>query len=127
MNKFPRQLRLTASKHFQWVFATPIKITDHYFAVFVRQRTNDDMDARLGLAVSRKCAKTAVNRNRIKRLIRESFRLKDKRLNWVRIDVDCVVIGRSAAATASNSDLRLSLNNHWLRLQQRLCTTSPVF
>ncbi len=126
MNKFPRQLRLTSSKHFQWVFAAPIKITDHYFAVFARERMNDAMDVRLGLAVSRKCAKTAVNRNRIKRLIRESFRLKHTHPNWVRMNVDCVVIGRSAAASATNSDLSLSLNNHWQQLQQRLCTTLPA-
>ena len=68
--------------------------------------------ARVGLAVSRKVSKRAVARNRIKRLVRESFR--QQRLNLPAWDV--LVIARTSAAEASNEALREDLAGAWLRL-----------
>ncbi len=50
-------------------------------------------------------------RNRIKRVIRESFRLHKDRLDGL----DVVVINNPAAAIASNTDIAASLDSHWLR------------
>lgn len=67
--------------------------------------------ARLGLAVSKRAAKRAVDRSRLKRLAREAFRAR----------TDCaprdfVVIARPAAAAATNAELRASLDRHFDRL-----------
>ena len=61
-----------------------------------------DTAARLGLAVSRKVSKRAVARNRIKRVLRESFR----RLRHQLPPGDYVFVARAAAAHASNDALR---------------------
>lgn len=70
---------------------------------------------RLGLTVSKRAAKRAVDRNRLKRLARESFRHRSASLPaW-----DFVVLARRGAAEADNVLLRESLNKHFDRLQRR--------
>lgn len=70
--------------------------------------------ARLGLVISRKHVKTAVKRNLIKRLIRESFRSNKQRLP----SLDIVVIGRKGVGDKANEELRKSLENHWKKIEQ---------
>jgi ribonuclease P protein component len=68
---------------------------------------------RLGLAVSRKAAARAVDRNRLKRLTRECFR------NSPDLPVmDMVVMPRPAARSADSSTLRASLQRHWQKLAE---------
>jgi ribonuclease P protein component len=68
------------------------------------------------MAVSRQVDKRAVGRNRIKRVIRESFRhyFRD-----ARPPLDFVVLPRRETATMSNRQLLESLHTHWGRLQSR--------
>ena len=77
--------------------------------------------ARLGLAVSRKAAKLATQRNRVKRLVRQAFRTAACRLP----PVDIVVIARPGIASRSNGDIQRSINAHWKRLG-RQCAKSPT-
>lgn len=76
--------------------------------------------ARLGLAVATKAAGNSVERNRIRRIIRETFRLRQRELP--RMDV--VVSARAAVRGARNDVLRASLNTLWDRLIQQ-CASSP--
>lgn len=69
--------------------------------------------ARLGLAVSRKVSKRAVARNRIKRIVRESFRSRRAELPAL----DVLVIARPAAADAANPVLHADLDTAWRKLQ----------
>lgn len=71
--------------------------------------------ARLGLAVSRKAAKRAVDRSRLKRMARESFRHRSDAPG-----ADFVVIARPGAALAANTALRASLDRHFDRLASRI-------
>lgn len=73
--------------------------------------------ARLGVVVSKKVAKSAVKRNRIKRLVREQFRQQ----NDTRV-FDFIVIALPAAKTADNAQLTKELNYLWRKLYQR-CDT----
>jgi ribonuclease P protein component len=73
--------------------------------------------ARLGLALSRKAVPLAVNRNRIKRLVRESFRSEQAHLG----SIDVVIVGRRGLDQLENRDIRESLKKHWTRLSQRAC------
>jgi ribonuclease P protein component len=61
--------------------------------------------SRLGLAISKKQIRRAVDRNRLKRHIRESFRHHRKRLTGL----DLVVMARPAAGLADKKQLNISL------------------
>lgn len=114
---FPRTARLTRPRDFQRVFQQPLASGDRYFKVLARK--GDGADARLGMAVSRKVDRRASVRNRIKRVIRESFR---HRFGGCRAPaatgpgLDFVVLPRPACATISNAEMFRSLDRHWARL-----------
>lgn len=108
--RLPRQARLHEKADFQRIFARSDKTVDSCFTV--RYQCNRSPHARLGLAVSRRTSKRAVDRNRIKRVIRESFRQHRRQLRGL----DVVVISRSTASGRDNSDLFASLARHWSKL-----------
>lgn len=80
---------------------------------------NDLEHPRIGMAVSRKVSPRAVTRNRIKRQVRETFRLTVDELP----SIDIVVMARRDAAQADNEQIRHSLASHWQRLIRK-CNAS---
>lgn len=84
-----------------------------YFSVSVLG--NHESYARLGLAIATRTFGTAVARNRIKRLARESFRLNQHDLP----PLDITVSARDAARLAAPKDLRASLEKHWKSITQQ--------
>jgi len=80
----------------------------------VLYRTNGGQDARLGLAISKKHCKLAVGRNRLKRLVRESFRHHLAELQGL----DIVVLNQPDAKRAGNKALFESLERHWQRCHE---------
>jgi ribonuclease P protein component len=115
---FPRTARLLDKAQFQQVFGDARKSIDPYFTVLARR--NPHSGARLGLAIAKKCARRAVDRNRLKRLVRESFRIERADLP----DVDLVVMCRRDAIAADNPRLAASLARHWARIRKQLCAES---
>lgn len=114
---FPLALRLSKQADYQRVFQSAKKSVDTCFTVLARR--NDLNHARLGLAISRKVSPKAVVRNRIKRQVRDSFRLNQHRLP----NLDIIVLARAQAAQAAGHELRHSLDKHWQRLV-RICAQS---
>lgn len=111
--QFKRQQRLLTAKDFKQVFQSPYKLADRYFTVL--SRFNGQANARLGLAIAKKQVKKAVSRNRIKRLVRESFRHHQHLI----FGLDCVVLARQGVGQVDNSTLFRSLAAHWQQLAQR--------
>lgn len=77
----------------------------------VLSRPNGKTGARLGLAISKKNCRLAVQRNRLKRVVRESFRSHKEALGGI----DVVVMCQAAAGRAGNRSLFDSLATHWQR------------
>src|SRR6056297_1670557 len=69
--------------------------------------------ARLGLAIAKRVARRAVDRNRIRRIARETFR---RRRHSMR-PVDFVVLAKPPAAEADSRTLKLALEQLWLRFE----------
>jgi ribonuclease P protein component len=129
---FPRAARLLKPVEFKRVFKNPVVSSDRFFRVL--GNCNDTPVSRLGMAVSRHVDKRAVRRNRIKRVIRESFRhtyltvpkvatakwINDGQAGLMQPGTDLVVLPRRESATISNKQLFTSLNGHWSRIKEAL-------
>jgi len=89
------------------VLAGASKSRDRFFTVLSRENGTDF--ARLGLAISRKHCRRAIGRNRLKRLVRESFRRHQADL----AGLDVVVLGQPGTNRADNRALFDSLARHW--------------
>jgi len=89
------------------------KFADAFFSLSVL--ANDETYPRLGLSIATRTFGSAVARNRIKRVARESFRLNQYSLP----PVDVTVSAREAARLAKLSELRASLDQHWKSITQR--------
>ena len=74
-------------------------------------KANQAGTARLGLAISKKHCRRAAARNRIKRIIRESFRHRSAELEGL----DIVVMNAPNTERATNRELFASLDKHWQR------------
>lgn len=109
---FPRAARLLERRAYDAVFRDNRRFADRYWSVLVHRRDADpEGPARLGLAIAKKRARRAVERNRLKRLVRESFRLHRAAL----AGRDLVVMNRDDAVAADAATLRRSLGSLWTR------------
>lgn len=110
---FPAQKRLRHKSEFDAARARGRRFGNGFFAVTVI--SNDKSGPRLGLAVALRVTRTAVERNRIRRVIRESFRIHQHTLPAV----DVVVSARAKALGASAQTLRGSLAALWRQVSER--------
>ncbi len=99
---------------FQRVFKQGRKQRGAVFTLFCC--ANGKMNARLGLAVAKRYVPLAVNRNRIKRLIRESFRCHQLDLTGN----DVVVLMQRQLTKVSNATLQEELTQQWQKLMRSL-------
>jgi ribonuclease P protein component len=80
--------------------------------LFARVRESSSNEPRLGFALSKRSLKHAVDRNRIKRLVRDSFRLH--RMQLPRLDI--VIITQSEVAQLNNAAILQQLVVLWEQL-----------
>lgn len=109
--------RLRQKSEFDRVYRDARRFADALFAIFTHSTGGGT--PRLGLAIAARIIGNAVKRNRIKRLVRESFRQHQHELP----PVDIVVNARSGARTADNAAIVRSLEKHW-RAVSKQCAAS---
>jgi ribonuclease P protein component len=96
----PRELRLTERRRFQAVYRRGRSWSNTELVLHVLRRPT--MDRQFGFVVSKKVG-GAVQRNRVRRLLREACRAL---LPGVSPGLDVVVVARPAAATAGLEQLK---------------------
>ncbi|MBL10854.1 MAG: ribonuclease P protein component [Acidiferrobacteraceae bacterium] len=99
--------RLSCPAQFSSVLPSKFRSYDDLFSVVALK--NGGEPSRLGISVSKRIAKRAVNRNRIKRVVRESFRKKQEDL----LGLDLVAVAKSGASNSENTTMFDSLARHW--------------
>ncbi len=117
----PREARLRRAGDFAALRSSSGRAGGRCF--HMRYRRNELGHARLGLAISKRVSKRAVERNRIKRLVRESFR----RIRHQLPAVDLMVMAREHAAGVSGTLLLGELDELWQKLlANRTGTAAPT-
>ncbi len=109
--------RLRRKSEFDYVYRKARRHADGCFVVATR--SSGAAQPRLGLSIAARTVGNSVRRNRIKRLIRESFRQHQHELPAL----DIVVNARSGAREAENAALVRSLERHWRSLVKQ-CASS---
>ena len=109
----PREARLRRPGEFAALRSSSGRAGGRCF--HLRYRDNELGGARLGLAISKRVSKRAVERKRIKRLVRESFRRVRHRLPAI----DLMVMAREQAAGVPGPELLGELEALWQKLPTR--------
>ncbi|SHE72095.1 ribonuclease P protein component [Modicisalibacter ilicicola DSM 19980] len=110
---FPRTLRLLTAGEYRHVFEQA-DYRVHGKGLLALARDNSLGHVRVGLVFSKKNVRRAVDRNRLKRLVRESIRLRQQRLPAV----DIVVLARRGVNDLDNATLHRQLHGMWRRLEK---------
>ncbi|WP_223786859.1 ribonuclease P protein component [Marinicella meishanensis] len=118
MEQFPKGKRLLTRLDYSRVFSKSKRIQNKAFTLLIHHPKNSNQQpahaGKMGLVVSKKVHKTAVQRNRIKRLIRESFRRHPN----VR-SAEYVVLAKPLAASMNNADLLTLLHALWSQTENQ--------
>ena len=112
-------MRLTEPGAYQRVFKhTGYRLSNRWMTLLAARNQNGH--PRLGMALSRKAVNNAVTRNRIKRLMRESFRHWQTRLDAL----DIVLLARPGIAGQSGKTLNTALEQLWKQLIEKCAGSS---
>jgi len=110
---FQRELRLLSARDYSRVFDKALKVHNKAFTLLARQNQLDH--PRLGLVIAKKNLKLAIQRNRVKRIFREYFRLNTNKLP----NFDLVVLTRREIAQLSKKDIIRYRNDLFERFERK--------
>ncbi|WP_157509243.1 MULTISPECIES: ribonuclease P protein component [Ferrimonas] len=110
---FERELRLLTPAQFKSVFANPVRAAHPHMTLLAV--VNDLNHPRLGLTVAKKHVKKACQRNRIKRIVRDEFRLHQHNLPGV----DIVAIAKKGVDDLDNATLHKLVEKLLKKLSKR--------
>jgi len=114
---FDKSLRLLSSGDFKTVFdSASAKASHKHFLILARP--NQTNTPRLGLVIAKKNIRLAVQRNRMKRVIRETFRHQQHQLGGI----DAIVLARRGMDQLDSADLHHQLVKQWQRLVKRIAS-----
>lgn len=117
---FERNKRLTSPAEFQQVYAMRYTVSCEGIKIFFK--TQEKGLARLGMAIAKRQVPRAVDRMRIKRRIRENFRLSQYKL----FGVDVIVTVYQGVEELSFDEFNRKLNLLWQKMSDFLKKSSSV-
>lgn len=114
---FQPECRLLKAADFKAVFDHAMyKVHQPGFMLLAIQRSAESSQSRIGIVVAKRKIKRAHERNRFKRLTRESFRLHQQQLSAL----DIVIMAKQGADHIQNPDMHQELQTAWRMLQNRV-------
>jgi ribonuclease P protein component len=106
----PAIRRMRRPAEFKRAYANGRRYTNEFFTA--NAQANDLTWARLGMSIAARILRRAVDRNRVRRLIRESFRMHQQQLP----PLDIVIGARAATGSADRAQLRAALESLWRKI-----------
>ena len=111
---FDKSLRLLNAGDYQAVFdQSRLKVSTAELLFLANANGLDH--PRLGLVVAKKNVRLAAQRNRLKRIVRESFRMQQSRLPGI----DVIVLARKGVDKLDNPTLHRTCKQLWRQLEKR--------
>lgn len=104
---FRRNSRLTTASDFQSVFNANLRIGNSFMTLLVSK--HNSKQSRLGFAIAKKQVKKAVDRNRLKRIFRDSFRHHQAVLP----NKDFVIMVKHKIVFQNNHQVFEMMNKNW--------------
>jgi len=109
--RFTREPRLLNAADFQRVFdKTKLKVSTR--ELLILGAANDLGHSRIGFIIAKKNIRTAVHRNRIKRIIRNFFRVHCSEFDTA----DLIIMARRGLDQRSNSEINRMFSDLWYKL-----------
>jgi ribonuclease P protein component len=112
----PASRRMRSPAEFKRAYASGRRFADEFFTATAQ--ANDLTWARLGMSIAARILRRAVDRNRVRRLIRESFRMHQQQLP----SLDIIIGARAGALKADRAHLRASLDKLWRKIATSCAT-----
>ncbi|HEX7534738.1 MAG TPA: ribonuclease P protein component [Syntrophales bacterium] len=106
---FGKHVRISKRRDYLTVYQQGVRSHSEHFTIVVCK--NEMGISRLGITVSKKVG-SAVQRNRIRRLVREFFRLNRSRLSTPQ---DIVIIAKRNITTLAYQDVCTELESHLIK------------
>ena len=110
---FSKSNRLLKPSEFQNIYKHGQWVANRELVANFKSQNNHT--SRLGITVSKKVSKRAIDRNRIKRQIREWFRRKKQ----LCVDFDLIITAKPSAKIKTNQEIQHSLDDLWRKVQKK--------
>src|SRR5580765_6661583 len=104
---FKKNLRLSTTHDFNFVFFKIFKLESS--EIIILGRLNSLQYSRLGISIAKKNIKHSYQRNYLKRLIRESFRLSQHKI----IGIDFIIIAKKNSMRLNSNLCKKMLEKAW--------------
>ena len=111
---FPKSARLLTSGQYSDVFQNVnLRVSSRHFLILAT--VDQFTEVRLGIIVAKKHVKLAVQRNRVKRILRDSFRCEKASLPAI----DIVVLAKKGVDKLDNEACHKELQYLWQKLDRK--------
>lgn len=107
MSSFPRKFRLSKSDQYQAVYQEKKKWVTRSLIFYIKRNKLNHL--RLGLSVPKRTIRSAVGRNRVKRINREHLRFRQEKL----VGFDIVVVTKKEINGIKYDELFECLGQQW--------------